>query len=71
MERLYNTKWDGSKTILSLHITKAMGSWLRKELMFNLGPERNFKPIATFDGTRENNDIVWALIFEKVLNILV
>lgn len=57
--RLYKTTWPGTNPILSCHIPKAMGSWLRKELIHGLGPERNFKPIATFIGNPVYDDAVW------------
>jgi hypothetical protein len=57
--RLYRTQYQYRTTILACHIPKAMGSWLRKELVHGLGPEMNFKPIATFVGIREYDDPVW------------
>jgi hypothetical protein len=57
--RIYNTHWNGTATILSLHIPKAMGSWLRKEIVHALGPERNFKPIATLVNIPKFDDPIW------------
>lgn len=60
--RLYNTKYQHNNTILACHIPKAMGSWLRKELVHALGPEMNFKPIATFVGKQHYDDPVWDIL---------
>ena len=57
--RLYQNSWNGNTPIMCCHIPKAMGSWLRKELMHSIGPERNFKPVATFIGKKEFDDPVW------------
>lgn len=63
--RLYNNPWDGNGLVLCCHIPKAMGSWLRKELVFSMGPERNFKPIATLIGKKEIDDPVWSSIIRS------
>lgn len=53
MSMLYS-KWNSQKTMAVCHVPKAMGSWLRKELLNGLGPERLFKPVATFVGQNED-----------------
>lgn len=67
--RIYNTRWNGTDTILSLHVPKAMGSWLRKEIVHALGPERNFKPIATLVNNPMYDEPIWDLIEANGVNI--
>ena len=69
--RLYNSRWNGNAPILCCHIPKAMGSWLRKEIVHGIGPERNFKPIATFIGNSVYDEPVWDLVLNKNNNFSV